>query len=93
MCIFSIPSLFAGIKEIYPKEYEELKQDEKILGFTLDNKKCLDDFVGNAKSCIYWQDKPAVHFIQTGSFSVNDVYVKDLHYPAGAFHGSEGGPC
>jgi hypothetical protein len=92
-CIFSIPSLFAGIKEIYPKEYEELKQDEKILGFTLDNKKCLDDFVGNAKSCIYWQDKPAVHFIQTGSFSVNDVYVKDLHYPAGAFHGSEGGPC
>lgn len=49
--------------------------------------------MGNAKSCIYWQDKPAVHFIQTGSFSVNDVYVKDLHYPAGAFHGSEGGPC
>lgn len=93
MCIFSTPSLFAGIKEIYPKEYEELKQDEKILGFTLDNKKCLDDFVGNAKSCIYWQDKPAIHSIQTGSFSVNDVYVKDWHYPAGAFHGSEGGPC
>ena len=93
MCIFSTPSLFAGIKEIYPKEYEALRQDEKILGFTLDNKKCLDDFVGNAKSSIYWQDKPAVHSIQTGSFSVNDVYVKDWHYPAGAFHGSEGGPC
>lgn len=93
MCIFSTPSLFAGIKEIYPREYEELRQDEKILGFTLDNKKCLDDFVGNAKSCIYWQDKSAVHSIRTGSFSAENVYVDDWQYPAGAFHGSEGGPC
>ena len=93
MCIFSTPSLFAGIKEIYPKEYEELRQDEKKLRISLDKKKCLDDFVGNTKSCIYWQDKSEIHSIQTGSFSVNDVYVKDWHYPAGAFHGSEGGPC
>lgn len=93
MCIFSTPSLFAGIKEIYPKEYEELRQDEKVLGFTLDNKKCLDDFVGNAKSCVYWKDKAAVHSIQTGYFSVDDVYVENWQYPAGAFHGSEGGPC
>lgn len=93
MCIFSTPSLFAGIKEIYPKEYEELRQDEKILGFTLDNKKCLDDFVGNAKSCIYWQDKSAVRSIRTGSFSAEDVYVDDWRYPAEAFHGSEGEPC
>lgn len=93
MCIFSTPSLFAGIKEIYPKEYEELRRDEEILGFTLDNKKCLDDFVGDAKSCVYWKDKSAMYSIQTGAFSVNDIYVKDWQYPVGAFHGSDGGPC
>ena len=26
-------------------------------------------------------------------FSVRQVYVKDWEYPAGAFHGAEGGPC
>ena len=93
MCIFSTPSLFAGIREIYPAEYEALKQDERILGFTLDNKKCLDDFVGNAESCVYWKDREAVRAIQTGKFSAGDVYVKDWKYPAGAFHGAEGGPC
>ena len=93
MCIFSTPSLFAGIREIYPAEYEALKQDERILGFTLDNKKCLDDFVGNAESCVYWKDRAAVRSIRTGKFSAGDVYVKDWKYPAGAFHGAEGGPC
>ena len=93
MCIFSTPSLFAGIKEIHPQEYEQLKQDEKVLGFTLDNKKYLDDFVGNARSCICWDDQDAVNSIQTGSFSVDDMYVKKWKYPAGAFHGSKGGPC
>lgn len=93
MCIFSTPPLFAGIREIYPEEYEALRQDEKILGFTLDNKKCLDDFVGKAESCVYWNDRAAVRSIQTGKFAVKDIYVKDWKYPAGAFHGAEGGPC
>lgn len=35
MCIFSTPPLFAGIREIMPEEYELLKKDEEILGFTL----------------------------------------------------------
>ena len=47
-------------REIYPEEYEALRLDEKILGFTLDNKKCLDDFVGKAESCVYWKDRAAV---------------------------------
>lgn len=93
MCIFSTPTLFAGIREIYPQEYEALRQDEKVLGFTLDNRKCLDDFVGAAKSCVYWKDKAAVRSVQTGAFTVRQVYVKDWKYPAGAFHGAEGGPC
>lgn len=70
-----------------------MRQDEKILGFTLDNKKCLDDFVGKAESCVYREDRAAVRSIQTGKFAVKDIYVKDWKYPAGAFQEAEGGPC
>lgn len=79
---------------MYPKEYELLRQDEKILGFTLDNRCDLDTFVGDAKSCVYHGDEAAIQSLITGDFSVEDVYVKgDWRYPAGAFHGAEGGPC
>lgn len=94
MCIFSTPSLFAGIRELYPEEWEALKQDEKILGFTLDNKCDLETFVGDTKPCVYWGDKEAIHSLITGEFSKDNVYIKDKWmYPAGAFHGAEGGPC
>lgn len=94
MCIFSTPKLFAGIRELYPEEYALLKQDEKILGFTLDNKCDLDTFVGNTKSCVYHGDKQALRSLITGEFAIDEVYVKGIwKYPAGAFHGAEGGPC
>lgn len=94
MCIFSTPKLFAGIRELYPEEYALLKQDEQILGFTLDNKCDLDTFVGNAPSCVYHGDDQAIRSLVTGEFTLGDVYVKDTwKYPAGAFHGAEGGPC
>lgn len=94
MCIFSTPRLFAGVKELYPEEFELLKQDEKILGFTLDNKCDLETFIRGTGSCVYWGDKPAIHSLVTGEFTVDDVYVEgDWMYPAGAFHGAEGGPC
>lgn len=93
-CIFSTPTLFAGYKELYPEEWEQLKQDEQILGFTLDNKCDLETFVGQAKSCVYHGDKAAIYSLVTGKFTANDVYVKGKWmYPAGAFHGAEGGPC
>lgn len=93
-CIFSTPKLFAGFKELYPKEFELLKQDEEILGFTLDNKCDLETFIAGADSCVYWGDKAAIHSLVSGEFTVDDVYVKDdWLYPAGAFHGAEGGPC
>lgn len=93
-CIFSTPPLFAGIRDLYPDEYEKLRQDEIILGFTLDNKCDLDTFVGDAKSCVYWGDEAAIHSLISGEFTVDDVYVKGTWmYPAGAFHGAEGGPC
>lgn len=94
MCIFSTPALFAGIRELFPEEYAALKKDEEILGFTLDNKKNLDEFIGCAKSCVYHGDSAAMRSILTGEFAPEDIFVKDRWlYPAGAFHGSEGGPC
>lgn len=94
MCIFSTPKLFAGIRELYPEEYAALRQDEIILGFTLDNGRDLDAFVGDAKSCVYHGDAQAIHSLVTGEFAPDDVYVKgEWRYPAGAFHGAEGGPC
>ena len=94
MCIFSTPKLFAGIRELYPEDYELLRQDEKILGFTLDNKCNLDEFVGAADSCVYHGDIEAIRSLITGEFRVSDIYVTGKWlYPAGAFHGAEGGPC
>lgn len=92
-CIFSTPSHFAGIRELYPEEYEWLKKDELTLGFTLDNKCDLDTYVGDAKSCVYHGDQKAIDSILSGEYRVEDVYVQEWQYPAGAFHGAEGGPC
>ena len=94
MCIFSTPKLFAGIRELYPEDYGMLRQDEKVLGFTLDNDCDLDTFIGNVGSCVYHGDKEAIHSLVTGEFSADSVYVQgEWKYPAGAFHGAEGGPC
>lgn len=91
MCIFSTPKLFAGIRELYPEEYALLCQDEKILGFTLDNHYDLETYIGSADSCVYHGDKEALHNLITGEFSVESVYVKgQWKYPAGAFHGAAG---
>lgn len=94
MCIFSTPKLFAGIRELYPEDYELLRKDEQILGFTLDNKCDLNTFVGDANSCVYHGDAQAIHSLVTGEFRTQDIYVRGAwQYPAGAFHGAEGGPC
>lgn len=94
MCIFSTPQLFAGIRELYPKEYALLCQDEKVLGFTLDNHCDLETYIGSADSCVYHGDKEAIQSLLTGEFPVESVYVKDKwKYPVGAFYGAAGGPC
>ena len=94
MCIFSTPKPFAGIKELYPEDFDMLKQDESILGFTLDNKCDLETFIKGTESCVYHGDFQAIRSLVTGEFTVDDVYVKGhWMYPAGAFHGAEGGPC
>lgn len=85
MCIFSTPRLFAGIRELYPKEYALLCQDEKVLGFTLDNHCDLETYIGSADSCVYHGDKEAIQSLLTGEFPVESVYVNGKwKYPAGA---------
>lgn len=94
MCIFSLPSHFAGIKELYPEEYAALKRDEEVLKFTIDNTRDLDTYVNGAKSCVYRGDEQALQALITGEYSADDIYVKgEWMFPAGAFHGAEGGPC
>ena len=94
MCIFSRPTLWAGIRELFPDEYEAFRQDEIRLGFTLDTKVDLDTFVGDAPSCVYHGDTKALLQLVTGEFSPGDIYCTgEWKYPAGAFHGAEGGPC
>lgn len=43
---------WAGIRELFPEEFEAVKNDEERLGFTLDNKKDLEEYVGDAESCV-----------------------------------------
>ena len=93
-CIFSTPALFAGYRELYPEEFEKLKHDEEILGFTLDNKCDLETYIGDTPSCVYKGDPEAIRSLITGDFTTEDIFVKgQWKYPAGAFHGAEGGPC
>lgn len=82
------------IRELYPEDFELLKRDEVILGFTLDNKADLESFIGNAESGVYHGDKKAIHSLITGEFSSEDIYVSGAwEFPHGAFHGAAGGPC
>lgn len=92
MCIFSLPKHWAGIRDIFPEEVEAVKRDEETLGFTLDNKKDLETYIGDAESCVYW-DREAIEQIKTGTFPVESVYTENWLFPAGAFGGAEGGPC
>jgi hypothetical protein len=92
-CVFSLPCHWAGIRELFPAEYEALKQDEIRLNFTIDNKKPLDEFVGNAKSCVYHGNIKALHQLISGEFTAEDIITSAWDFPAGAFRGSEGGPC
>lgn len=93
MCIFSTPRLYAGFNELFPEDFKELHNDEVRLGFTLDNKKNLYEFIEGAESCVNRNDQKALHSIQTGEFTTEDVYIEDWKYPAGAFHGADGGSC
>ena len=52
MCIFGLPKHWAGIRELFPDWYEQFRNAEIELNFTLDNKKNLDEYIGDAESCV-----------------------------------------
>lgn len=93
MCIFGLPRHWAGIRELFPDWYNQFRQAEIELGFTLDNKKNLDEYIGNAESCVCRDNPKAIQQLISGNFTVDDVYAENWQYPAGAFKGTEGGPC
>lgn len=93
MCIFSKKEQWAGIRELFPAEFERLANDEKILGFTMHIGMSLDEYVGDAKSCVCHDNPKALRQLVEGVFSPEDIFTDDWVYPAGAFRGSEGGPC
>jgi len=93
MCIFSKREQWAGVRELFPDLYEEVCQDEVRLGFTLNVYQTLDEYVGDAESCVYRGDPKAMSQMLNGVFMPEDLYTEEWYYPAGAFHGSEGGPC
>ena len=93
MCIFSKREQWAGIRELFPAEFERLANDEKLLGFTMHIGLPLEEYVGDAKSCVCHDDPKALRQLVEGSFSPEDIFTNNWVYPAGAFRGSEGGPC
>lgn len=93
MCIFSSPKHFKGIKELFPEKYEMLRNIENQLGFTIDNKKNLDSYIEGCQSCLNSTNTNAIKQLRSGEFSYLDIKSSNWHYPAGAFHGTEGGPC
>lgn len=94
MCIFSLPCHWAGIRELFPQEFERVCKDEEILNFTIDNKKTLLEYVGDTASCVTHSDLKAIEQLKTGRFTADDVFVDGLwQLPSGAFKGAAGGPC
>lgn len=95
MCIFSLPQHWAGIRELFPGQYAAMRADEELLGFTIDNKKSLDEYTGNTLSCVCYSNAKALEQLQSGCFTVEDIYTEPecWEFPAGAFKGAAGGPC
>ena len=95
MCIFSLPRHWAGIRELFPDDFQEVCQDEKVLNFTLDNKKSLEEYVAGANSCLRIEDQEAIRQLKTGEFRPEEIFIPEgeWRFPIGAFGGSEGGPC
>ncbi len=93
MCIFSLPKHWAGIRELFPDWVKAVEEDERILGFTLDNKMTLAEYIGDAASCVCHDNPQALLQLTSGRFSVDDVEQAEWVLPAGAFRGAEGGPC
>lgn len=93
MCIFSLPEHFKGIKEILPERFQEIVDLEKELGFTLDNKKSIEEYIKDAKSCVLNKDENLISYVRSGELPSDYIICNEWELPVGAYHCSEGGPC
>ncbi len=58
------------------------------------DKRVLDEYVGNAESCVVRTGRKTLHQLISGEFTAGDIYrTNERSYHVGAFRGSEGGPC
>lgn len=86
------------MKSVYHDAFAaSINSAEKTIrcNFTLDNKLCLDDYVGDAVSCVDYSAEKAIEQLKSGWFTVDDIYTPShlWTFPSGAFHGAQGGPC
>lgn len=93
MCIFSKREQWAGVRELFPNEFEQLVNDERILGYNMHIGVPLEEYVGDAVSCVCYDNPVAIRQLVDGFFTPEEIYTNEWVYPAGAFRGSEGGPC
>jgi hypothetical protein len=77
LCIFSFPSHWAGVRELMPGAYQQVLDAERKLGFTLDNKLPIEQFVGDAKSCVDHRDQKAIQQLVTGKIGPEDIILPD----------------
>lgn len=96
-CIFSMPEHFAGARQLMPERFEKLVKLEKDLGFTLDNKKDLISYIGQATSCVPPNiNGKILEIIRTGIVPKDYIIVNgedEWELPVGAFKGAKGGAC
>lgn len=93
MCIFSMPKHFKGIQEVMPERFQQLADFEREIGFTVDNKKDLYDYIKDANSCIVYKDPLLMDLVKRDTLPENYIYQEEWKMPAGAFQGCDGGPC
>lgn len=93
MCIFSRREQWAGVRELFPDEFKRLVKDERILGYNMHIGVPLEDYIGDAVSCVCYDNPIAIRQLVEGVFTPEEIYTNEWVYPAGAFRGSEGGPC
>lgn len=93
MCIFSKREQWAGIRELFPGEFNRLIKDERILGYNMHIGVPLEEHIGDAVSCVCYDNPTAIRQLVDGIFTPEEIHTNEWVYPAGAFRGSEGGPC
>lgn len=88
-CIFFSPDHWATLAEINPATIQKIALIEKRLGFTMDNKHCINEMVAMGKSRI--PDEKRSYIQKALSLWASPVVTAKWELPAGAFS-SGGGP-